>query len=151
MRAAFLARRTAERRGKMRTTIEQDIAISAIRCCHAARSRGEDNVLPCLYAALESHGCGLLAPAFLGLVEACEYCMGRDFCPGSAERFSADECQILALLDDPAHGGISFAHGPHARSGLELLVSAAASTSFLIERECAGPANRSSAPGHPSR
>ena len=76
------------------------LLLDAARCWRRARDAGP-RVQPTLYAQLEPHGCGIMAPVFDGLFVATEAGLGRPLEVGAEGQatITGDEIALLTVLD----------------------------------------------------
>lgn len=85
-----------------RATAHATIVVDAVRCRGDARDAGRPT-LPSLSHMLDAHDCAILTPVLDSLIHFYEIALGRAVRTGDALGLSADEQQLLGLLD----GGLS--------------------------------------------
>ncbi|WP_380926276.1 hypothetical protein [Sphingomonas leidyi] len=85
-----------------RSSHATSLLLDAARCWRRARDAGP-RVQPTLYAQLERHGCGIMAPVFDGLFIATEAGLGRPLELGAdgEATITSDEIALLTVLDQP--------------------------------------------------
>ena len=104
-------------RNAISSSTEPVLILTAVRCWRMARDMRQP-VQPALFAALNGHRCGLLAPVFDSLLGFYEACMGRMIVAGSSvgDALSRDEQNLIDLLDSPEE--ILSTMEPHRKPGL---------------------------------
>lgn len=112
------------------------LILDVARCWREARDKGEP-VQPCLFAALRSYDCDILAPVFDSLMMLCETALGRTLRVGTHDAVSDDEALLLDLLDGARHARACF----ECADGLVTTLDCAlCSTRIMLRLACDAPA-----------